>query len=239
MGDTMFQMIEPKYFLLNCKYIGTGLSYEDYLIEILNWSKYFRNKSQDRSEYVAPKSQASGEADAYSSDYQIDFKLLVDEEVMRALNKNRPSVNKEYIKQGVIIVNDNPSPVPVPKKNILSDIMHITIEEIENNCFSSNTAKHFVKNLEKNKNLFLYYPYEYVGEKIYPVNAFGKIFSDIFKTVLCYRSQKYPNKDTFICIKVNEHFLIFEWEDQAFVLKDSVNELLCPSYNDYKLYSFF
>lgn len=235
----MLQIIEPKYFMMNCKFIAKGLSYEDYLIDILNWSSFFRSKSQDRSEYIAPKSQDKGEADAYSSEYQIDFKLLVDEEVMCALNKNKPSVNKEHIKLGIITVNDNPNPSPIPKKNILSDIMSITFDGIKNNSFSSSTAEHFVWNLGKEKNLFLYYPYEYVSNTPYHVNVFANMLTQVFKTPLCYRKQKYPDKDTFICIKVNEYFLIFEWDDNGFVYRDRVNELLCSSYRNYKLYSFF
>ena len=95
------QIIEPKYFMLNCKYIGVGLSYEDYLLEILNWSGYFRSKSEDKSEYIAPKTEDHGEADAYSTDYQIDFKLLIDEEMMRGLNKNKPTVDKKFIDKGI------------------------------------------------------------------------------------------------------------------------------------------
>ena len=138
------QIIEPKYFMLNCKYIGRGLSYEDYLLDILNWSGYFRRKSNDRSEYVAPKSQDNGEADAYSSDYQIDFKLLIDEEMMRGMSKNKPTVDKKYINQGIIVVNDNPSPTPIPRKNVLIDIMRISTGEIAADSFASNTAKHFM-----------------------------------------------------------------------------------------------
>lgn len=238
-GGVMIQIIEPKYFMLNCKFIEKGLSYEDYLIEILNWSGFFRSKSQDHSEYKAPKSQNKGEADACSTEYQIDFKLLVDEEVMCALNKNKPSVNKKYIKQGIIIVNDNPNPSPIPKKNILSDIMSITLDEIKNNSFFSSTAEHFIRNLEKEKNLFLYYPYEYISNTVYTVNAFAKMLTQVFKTSVCYRKQKYPDKDTFVCIKVNEYFLIFEWDDNGFVFRDSVNEFLCSSYRDYKLLSLF
>lgn len=233
------QIIEPKYFMLNCKYIGIGLSYEDYLLDILNWSRFFREKSDDRSEYVSPKSEDSGEADAISTGYQIDFKLLVDEEVMRGLNKNKPSVNRKYIKQGIIMVNDNPSPTPIPKKNILTDIMQITLEDIANDSYKSNTAKHFIQNLEKNKNLFLYYPYEYISDKAYPINAFATIFTQIFNISLNHRKEKVPDKDTFICVKVNEYFLIFEWVGQAFIYRDRVNELLCSSYRDYQLFSFF
>lgn len=233
------QIIEPKYFMLNCKYIGVGLSYEDYLLEILNWSRYFRSKSEDKSEYVAPKAEDHGEADAYSTGYQIDFKLLIDEEMMRGLNKNKPTVNKKFIDKGIIMVQDNPAPTPIPKKNILVDIMRISPEEIASDAYTSETAKHFMKNMEKNKNLFLYYPYEHTCQTPYSVKAFACLFTQIFRIPLCHRAQKYPNRDTFLCVKVNENFLIFEWKDQEFVYVDKVNELLCSAYRDYKLFSFF
>ncbi|MBC8571459.1 hypothetical protein [Zongyangia hominis] len=233
------QVIDPKYFMLNCKFIDRGLLYEDDLIEVLNWSRFFRNKSQDKSEYVAPTSQDSGEADAYSTEYQIDFKLVVDEEVMQGLNKNKPTVDKKHIKQGIIIVNDNPNPTPIPPKNILADIMSIFMDEIQSNRLSSNTIKHFIENLEKNKNLLLYYPYEYVSNTVYPVQAFSNMLTQVFRIPLIYRKQKCPDKDTFACIKVNKNFLIFEWIEDAFVYRDSVNELLCATYRDYKLYSVF
>ena len=158
------QIIEPKYFMLNCKYIGVGLSYEDYLLEILNWSGYFRSKSEDKSEYIAPKTEDHGEADAYSTDYQIDFKLLIDEEMMRGLNKNKPTVDKKFIDKGIIMVQDNPEPTPIPKKNILVDIMRISPEEIASDAYSSETAKHFKKIWKRTKIFFC----------ITPMNTFAK-----------------------------------------------------------------
>lgn len=235
----MLQVIDPKYFMMNCKFVGQGLTYENYLIEILNWSSFFRSKSKDLSEYTAPKKQDNGEADAYSSEYQIDFKLLVNEEVMCSLSKNKPTVDKSHIDQGIIIVNDNPNPIPIAHKNILADIMSISITEVQNRNFLSDTAKHYIENLEKNKNLLLYYPYEYIGDAAYSVTGFSKMLEQVFSTSLSYWKQKYPDKDTFICIKVNEYFLIFEWFDNTCIYRDRVNELLCATYRDFKLYSFF
>ena len=235
----MIQKNAPKYFMLNCKFIAPGLTYENYLLDILNWSRYFRCKSRDRSEYKAPQSQDKGEADAYSSEYAIDFKLLVNEEVMCALSKNKPMVNKAYIKQGVIFVNDNPHPSPIPNKDVLAEIMSITDDEIKNHTFASSTAEHLFSNLEKEKNLFLFYPYEFVSNRICTVAAFAIMLTKVFKRPLSYRKQRYPDKDTYVCIKVNEWFLIFKWEEYGFACCDIINEAVCSTYSDYKLFSFF
>ena len=235
----MIQIIDPKYFMLNCKYIGNELSYEDYLLDILNASQYFMKKAGDHMGYVSPKSEDNGESDAISTEYQIDFKLLIDEDVMRGLNKNKPSVSREYIRQGIIIVNDNPSPTPISQKNILNDIIQITLEDIINDSLKSDTSKHFIRNIEKNKNLFLYYPYEYVCPKQYSIAALLYMFTQIFNVSLSYRKEKVSNRDTYLCVKVNEYFLVFEWFDEKFIFVDGVHELLCSSYLNYKPYAFF
>lgn len=235
----MLETIEPKCFMINCKFIGKGLSYENYLIEILNWSKFFRSKTKTYSEYKSPKSESHGESDAISDNYEIDFKVLINEELMNALIKNSPTVDKRYVSKGIIIVNDNPNPSPIPRKNIICDIMDITEEDIKQKSFKCETAEHFIKNIEKEKNLFLYYPYEFQGDTLYHVNTFARLFTQVFKISLEYRCQKQPTKETYLCIKVNENFLIFEWVGNEFVVRDMVNEALCPTYRDYKLYSFF
>ena len=235
----MWETITPKCFMINCKFIGNGLKNEDYLIEILNWSNFFKSKAGSFSKYSPPLSESHGESDAISDGYELDFKVLINEELMKALVKNKPTVDKSHIQQGFIFVNDNPNPTPIPTKNILNDIMDLTVEDIEQKTFKNDTARHYIKNLEKDKNLFLYYPYEFQGDRQYSVNAFARLFTQIFKVSLEYRHQTRPDKDTFLCVKANENFLIFEWVENEFVYRDAVNELLCSTYRDYKLYSFF
>lgn len=235
----MFEEIELKYFMVNCKYIGKTLRYEDYLLEILNNSQFFRSKSKDFSEYAAPVSESNSEADACASEYQIDFKLLVHQEVMQIMRKNAPTVDRQYMKQGIIIVNDPSSPTLVPDKNVLLDIMNISHMEIDEMSFANNTMSSFVKNLGIDKHLFFYYPNEYVGEGIFSTGAYGRMLSHIFTTPFQYREEKRPDRDTYVCVKVNDNFLIYEWREQKLVFVDSVNELLCPTYLNYKLFSFY
>ena len=84
-GETSVKMeiIEPKFFMLKCKYIIPDLSYETYLFDIINFSPFFRSKCSYMEQYIPIEKQSNGEDDAYTSSYQMDFKLLVDEDVMR------------------------------------------------------------------------------------------------------------------------------------------------------------
>ena len=54
-----------------------------------------------------------------------------------------------------------------------------------------------------------------------------------------YRNNEENNYDTFICIKSNNDFLIYEWANNKFNFIDKVSEFLCSNYRDVKLYSLY
>ena len=56
---------------------------------------------------------------------------------------------------------------------------------------------------------------------------------------MTYRDKEQPKRDTFVCIKVNEYFGIFEWIDGGFLLRDTVHEMLCANYRDAQTYSVY
>ena len=234
-----FQIIEPKYFMLNCKYIVPEMTYESYLIDVINVSSFFRSKCSFMEHYQLVKEQSNGEADAYTSTYQLDFKLLVDEAVMRERNKNKPEVDYSHMAQGFILTKTKEKTVQIPQNNILNDIMQCKYSDIENGNYPNNTIKNLVKNLGKQKNIFMYYPYEFVGDDLVSLRAFENLLTQIFRELLKYREQTAPDKETFICIKVNKFFLMFEWIKESFVYRDKVNELMCANYRDAKTYSVY
>lgn len=240
-GDTgmKVEIIEPKYFMINCKYIVPGLSYESYLLDIINSSRFFRSKCSIMESYISIEDQSHGEDDAYTSTYQMDFKLLVDEEVMRELNKNMPEVDYSQMSKGLIFTKTKANPSVIPNINILEDIMKCKHEETDKGKYPSKTVKNLVKNLHKKKNLFLYYPYEYTCEALINIVPFENMLTKVFSSILAYRDNMDLGKDTFVCIKVNEEFLIFEWEDSRICFRDNVNEMLCSNYRNIKLYSLY
>lgn len=235
----VFNVIEPKYFMLNCRYIVPKLTYESYLIEILNGSKFFRAKCSFLEEYRLVEEQSNGEDDAFTSTYQLDFKLLVDEAVMRERSKNKPDVDYSHMAEGFIFTKTKDIASEIPENNILLDIMNCRYEDIDNGIFKNNTIKSLVKNIGKKKNLFLYYPYEFNCKPMPRVELFENMLTVIFKILLDYRDEVCAEKDTFVCIKVNNLFLVFEWVDKKFLFRDRIDELLCANYLDAKLYSVY
>jgi len=233
------EIINPKFFELNCRFIIPSLKYEEYLIEVLNASTaYFSQKHPPYEKFESPKSEDNGECDANSSEYSIDFKLLIDESVMNAMAKNIPSVDYSTIQKGYIRVKKSTENCTVPNNNILFDLMDLQENDIQFGNYSS-TVKHLLKNLQKNKNLFLFYPYQISTSKELDSQQYIKLLNSALAVIMEYRTKEQPNLETFVCIKVNRFFLIYEWTPKGFVFRDQVYEGLCSKYKEVKLYSLY
>ena len=234
-------VVESKFLMLNGKNAFPGLNYEHFLIDVINASNYFASKKANFEQYCLDTGkQSNGENDVYSSMYQMDFKLLVSQSVMRARSKNIPELDYSMIGEGVIMSKSKPDSelIDVPAETILSDIKNVDIDELRNEKYGD-CIKDLINNLKKPKNLFLYYPYEYYEKKYNIMTILEKEVTDIFSNVMEYRDELSLGCDTFICFKIDRYFVILEWENKAFVFKDKVNELLCTNYRNAKLYSVY
>lgn len=234
-----FKVTEPKYLMLEGKNAFPNATYENFLIDVVNFSTFFSGKHSFMEHYKLVDKQSNGEDDVYSSTYQFDFKLLVDEDVMRERYKNMPNVDYSQMSRGFIFTKTKEKVSDIPPNNVLRDIEECKIEDLRNENYKNNTIKSFIKNLKKPKNIFIYYPYEYEGVTVAMMHDFENMATRIFKNVLIYRDELGLQKDTFICFKINKYFVILEWENKQLVLRDSVNELLCANYRDAKLYSVY
>ena len=232
------KLLTPKYFTLNCRFIVPEISYEHYLVEVVNGSRFFRSKCHHMEQYQLEEEQSHGENDVVSSIYCMDFKLLVDQTVMSSMSKNRPEVDYSKMHQGLIFVKTKDH-VKKPKlSNILLQIMDVQKEDIHA-CTVNNTIMNLLKNLKKEKNLFIYYPYEFSSDTDMDPAIFAKLLTDTLRAVMEYREKVCPNRDTYMCIKANKWFLIYEWEKEQFIFRDKVHEILCSNYIDVRLYSVY
>lgn len=235
----LFEVIEPKYFMLNGKNAFPGVTYENFLIDVINCSHFFSEKRPIMEYYKLVEEQSNGEDDVYSSTYQLDFKLLVDTDVMRERNKNMPEVDYSQMSKGFIFTKTREKVSDIPPNNILNDIEECKMDDLRKEFYKNNTIASIVKNLKKPKNIFMYYPYEYVGVTKAMMGNFEERVTHIFENILTYRDGLCLQKDTFVCFKINQFFVILEWKNKHFVLKDSVDELLCANYRDVKQYSVY
>ena len=227
----------PKFFSLNCKHIVPRLTYEDYLIDVVNYSMFFKSKCNYEN-YHLESNQSNGENDIISSTYCMDFKLIIDQETMRSMGKNKPEVDYSKIKQGFINVKTKTDEHITPFRNILFELLELKEFDLQDGVVNE-TINSLIKNLKKDKNLFLYYPYEFnCKNDIYP-SKFENIFTKAFVFLMIKRTDMFPGRDTFLCIKINSNFIIYEWYANKFVYRDKVPDILCTTYRDVKLYSVY
>ena len=70
----------------------SGCNYENYLLELINKSSYFRSKG--KSEYNKPANENNGQCDAIANDYELNFKILLAASSLQASNLFSPSMSK-------------------------------------------------------------------------------------------------------------------------------------------------
>jgi len=229
-------MVIPPFLMLNGKGAFPNVTYEDFLIDLLNVSIFFGQKRSYMEIFKLQKAQSAGEPDAYTSTYAIDFKLLVDESVMFARYKNLPEYDYSRMTEGFVFSKTKEKVCDVPDDRVFEYIADIDIDRVKERNYKNGTEESIIKNIEKNKNLFLYYPYEYYN---YPIskNEFGIMLEKVFRKLLNYRTSLGLEKDTFICIKVNENFMLYEWNDSELVLREEIHEYLCTNYMGLKTYA--
>lgn len=232
-------IIPPKYLMLNGKNAFPKVTYENFLIDIINFSQYFSTKHSFMEHFILTTEQAHGEDDAYTSTYQLDFKLLVGTNVMRMKNRNMPEVDYSHMSQGFIFSKTQELEEEIPDETILLDIAKVKIEDLRNEVYANDTIKSVVKNIKKPKNLFMYYPYEYVLENSAEYVLVVSEILNVFKNLLIYRDELKLGKDTFLCLKINDYFEIYEWRKQEFVRVDKVSEYSSANYRDLKTYSVY
>ena len=235
----MFRVIEPKYLMLNGKFAFPKLTYENFLVDVVNASEYFREKRPLTERYKLIADQSHGECDIYSSTYQMDFKLLVDEEVMRIRSRNMPEIDYSRMAEGFVFTKSKEMVDELPTDKILYNICESTLDDFRNGRCNNNSIKGLIKNLQKRKNLFLYYPYEYEGVTNAMMKDFEQAITAIFKNAFMFRDESVGGQDTFVCFKINQYFVITGWENKALSIKDTVDEILCTNYRDLKTYSVY
>ncbi len=232
------KIIRPKYLMLNGKNAFPNVTYEDFLIDIINSSQYFSAKHSFMEHFVLTTEQAHGEDDAYTSTYQLDFKLLVGSDVMRARNRNMPEVDYSHASEGFVFTKTK-TYEEEPDETILLDIAQLKIDDLRGNVYTNDSIKSVVKNIKKPKNILIYYPYEFVYDNKMEYKLFVSEVMNAFNTLLTYREELELGKDTFLCIKVNDYFEIYEWVNKNFVYRDKVSEYLSANYLDLKRYSVY
>lgn len=213
--------------------------YEVTLTELLNASPYFKEKVYN-SKFEEIKIQSNGEADAvakwYNGKYELDFKLLISSDIMALRSTEEPDIDTSLLTQGFLVVNTKKEQLTNYAEDILEKIRNISDDDlasIKNNQKPKEKGlRDFAKNIMKNKNLFVFFPYK-IKSKI--LSSFVQYINKVFAKVMSLRKQ--IDKDTYFCYFQNDIFYILLFTKDRFFIVDEIHSIFLPNFRDFMMYS--
>lgn len=214
--------------------IGT-YHYSDYLMEIINVTPFFLEKSNGEP-YYKPSSEARGECDCISHSYQLDFKLIASKTKLQATSIFSPQI---FYEDGITsyagprVDSSCKNYHPIQATRIFAALRQLTYSDFlrirNQNSFTGNIDRDIFNLIEKvgtDKNLFLFFPYNlYFDEDNNPSLSLKISIQGVeqdFSQLLCYRSKLCPHRDTYLCFLHSSQFIITVWENNALNFVDSV-----------------
>ena len=216
-------------------------NYEIYLVELLNRSE--KMKELHPQEFILQEKQSHAECDAYSGNYGIDFKLFASQSRMKASSNLSP----QYVvdKNGVKTAYESKSDVLNRAKEMTATNLHIAVgqtslEELEHIRISKNLndieidIKAFLKTLETEKNLLLFYPYEFRFKDYkhpdHGVNIILETLQKSFQSAIMYRKKVQPEFETYLTTLYYNDFILARVNNQKLELMDVIEGNSCPTF---------
>ncbi len=221
------------------------IDYEKYLLEILQFSRYFRTNGYH---FIRIVDQSHGEADAVANNYYLDFKLLAPTQFMVSKTKSLHNVDYSTMNKGFISVKSKTNGISQEASNqIFIEYMKLfaslSSEEIiqESNKENSpifNTIKLF----KIKKNLMFFLPclinVPNDNDDKQTEQYLRLIVSKFFKSLFSIRDNM--GYDTYIVFLTNKkQFYIMEYEDAQFKTRDFIPQEFISSFNEIYLYTYF
>lgn len=239
LDDSMRISLLPEYLIVHDFVHGVeNCNYEKYLIELLNNSKYFLDLG--KSEYYHPKNENNGECDAISDSYSLDFKLAASTSMMQAKSILTPQV----FTMGGLIFHSVPK---VQNGEVRAVCLHtalrdkskselLTIRQKETNDFVEQDIKAFLRVLETDKNILLFYPCIFEFETNYDfdegVMQIIEGMSHDFSNSIGYRESVIKNKDTYFSCVYKNQMVFLKCNNKSWTYVDCVPLNKSQTYQD-------
>lgn len=205
--------------------IGMKYSYEEYLVDFLNASKLKKDKGNIEFKHV--KAQANSEADTTNGLYELDFKLFVDRKHMEAIRNLSMGIVR---KGGITLYTASKKEGEMEFCNIIKLIRNKKKNFFENAINDASNQyqalKDIIKNIEVEKNILLFLPYELycnehtTDEKI--AEFIAECISNDLKELVAYRNEK-VQRDTYIGFISQNKFIIIKDNNKCLKYYDMVD----------------
>lgn len=148
---------------------GHPADYEEYLKDFVNLSKLVKEKGNEEFVLREHKKQSQGQTDIYNSDYELDFKILVDTKYMEAKSMFSHSITELY--PGVTSVGRSRLQGSEKIFDIIKFFRYKTLKDlydIEGGILKNPEDKVIKKTLNLisiDKNILFFLPYDYAFQK--------------------------------------------------------------------------
>ena len=212
-------------------------NYEIYLREFLNSSEFFLQKSKGET-YSGPPIENDGQCDCISSNYKIDFKMLISKSMAQGKSIFSDSIS-QIIPGAYAYGSSKKSPSDKDYKPIEATVLHNFFRdksindlfEIDSTNKSTSQAINDVKStlnsVNKPKNILCMLPYSYVFDNETDYNSQEKT---AVKTISCdytsfcqYRLSVQPKFETYISFVFHNYFIILQYLKGGLIVVDKIS----------------
>lgn len=192
-------------------------NYETWVIELINRSSAFMKKTHGKS-FVTPCSEAHGESDAITKNYNIDFKLILGQSMQRAI---RECSQERTTFNGITFLHPSRSHsdmcgvrlhVALRKYDLeqLRNLISISCREECRNDIEQDVWS-FLKSIDHSKNLLLIYPCLFYssGNSSITHESVNLALCHDFKNAMQLHIQRHPAYEIFFAYFLEDDIALY------------------------------
>lgn len=232
-----------KFKLLPASLINTNFvqgnpnsNYEKYLLEFVNASPFFLEKSKGQV-YTAPESEHCGQCDCISNHYTLDFKMIVSPTMAQAKNLFTQSICQPCA--GVTTYGDAKiKPSDKGYRPIEATVLHTWFRELSvdelyqisvSNDFSIpayKDIKSILGAINKPKNVICILPYEYINDEQDDIESKRKqvikTISTDYRSLADYRMKEQFGFGNYVAFVFENDFFVLQFNESSVDVVDII-----------------
>lgn len=203
---------------------------EEYLRDFINLSKLVTEKGNEKFILRKHCEQSDGQSDIYNSNYELDFKILIDPKYMEGKNLLSRSITE--IALGVTAygnseINGKQQACFINwcfRDKSLTDL--IKIQQNGSSLPEEKVIIHILEEMSIDKHILFFLPFNFFFQGIETEDKVAqfliKWINDDLRGLMEYRKEK-VDKDTYISFISNQFFVISQEQEKELRLYDMVN----------------
>ena len=239
--------LPPSTIITNFVEGESQCNYEIYLLELINESKYFKDKA--KGAYRRPDTESHGECDAISENYELDFKLLASSTYLQSKSILYPSIKLD--KKGGITYGQCKNPrghIYATNINVafryrsLEDLKKMECSHLKYDKIDEDLCR--VLNMMKvKKNIILFFLFNFKIDNEVDIKKVDKLVTSAlesdFQSLFLYREENTKQHDTYLVTLVFEMFYIYQVQSKMLTLIEKIDAKNIPTFSKLRSYGVY